>query len=131
MENIENLRHTKSIYKIKAFVEKTDVCVFTTGLSETSASRPMSTAKVDENGDLWFFSKADWSINKQIAYDDLVRLIYSHSATSKSLTLYGRAQITTNKQKINELWNPLAKLWFEGKDDPSITLIKVSIEDCY
>ncbi|MGE3509589.1 MAG: pyridoxamine 5'-phosphate oxidase family protein [Vicinamibacterales bacterium] len=30
-------------------------------------------------------------------------------------------------QKIDELWEPLAKTWFtEGKDDPRITVIKVA-----
>ncbi|MFT3704827.1 MAG: pyridoxamine 5'-phosphate oxidase family protein [Agriterribacter sp.] len=44
----------------------------------------------------------------------------------------GRALITTDKQKIEELWKPIIKTWFtEGKDDPRITVIKFTPTDGY
>ena len=37
-----------------------------------------------------------------------------------------------DRKKLEELWNPIAKVWFnEGKDDPEITIIRVQAADAY
>ena len=39
----------------------------------------------------------------------------------------GRASLSRDKVKIEELWKPIVKTWFtEGVDDPRITVIKVA-----
>jgi general stress protein 26 len=46
--------------------------------------------------------------------------------------VYGTAEISTDKQKIDKYWSTMVKAWFpEGKDDPNLTLIKVKPEDAY
>lgn len=130
MGNTENLRSSEAVEKIKKLIEKANVCLFTTHLSSAPlSSRPMSTLKVDENGIIWFFSKVDSDKNAHIKQDDRVQLFYSHSASSEYLTLYGRADIVTEQRIIDELWSPLAKVWFDGKEDPTITVLKVTPED--
>jgi len=59
-------------------------------------------------------------------------LLFQGSSYSDFLTLYGKATITTDKQKIDELWDPMMKTWFtEGKDDPRISVIKFTPEEGY
>jgi len=42
------------------------------------------------------------------------------------------AEISFDKTKIKELWNPIAKVWFtEGVDDPAISVIKIKYDDGY
>jgi len=126
----ENLRSSEAVDKIKELIEKETICLFTTKLSSVPlSSRPMSTLKVDENGIVWFFSKVDSDKNTHIKQDDRVQLFYTHSASSEYLTLYGRAEIVTDQRIIDELWSPLAKVWFDGKNDPTITVLKVTPED--
>jgi general stress protein 26 len=130
MGNTENLRSIEAIDKVKDLIEKANICLFTTNLNSTPlSSRPMSTLKVDENGIIWFFSKVDSDKNMHIKQDDRVQLFYSHSASSEYLTLFGRAEIITDQRIIHDLWNPLAKIWFDGKEDPTITVLKVTPED--
>lgn len=130
MGNTENLRSREAVEKITALIEKANICMFTTNLNSAPlASRPMGTLKVDENGILWFFSKIDSDKNMQISQDDRVQLFYAHSAASEYLTLYGRAEILQDRRLVDELWTPLAKVWFEGKDDPTLTILKVTPED--
>src|SRR5690606_19997034 len=64
--------------------------------------------------------------------DPFVQLLFQGSAHSGFLSVYGIAEISQDKAKIDELWNPLVKTWFtEGKDDPRITVIKVSPTKSY
>lgn len=130
MGNTENLRSVEAVEKIKALIEKANVCLFTTRLGSVPlSSRPMSTLRVDENGIIWFMSKVDSDKNMHLKQDDRVQLFYTHSASSEYLTLFGRAEVIADRRMIDELWNPMARIWFEGKDDPTITLLKVTPED--
>lgn len=130
MGNTENLRSIEAVQKITELITKANTCLFTTRLSSIPlSSRPMSTLKVDENGIIWFFSKVDSDKNMHIKQDDRVQLFYAHGASSEYLSLYGRAEIVTEQAVIRELWNPLAKVWFDGPEDPAITVLKITPED--
>lgn len=130
MGKTENLRSTEAVDKLRELIEKANTCLFITRLNSIPlSSRPMSTLKVDENGLIWFFSKVDSDKNMHIKQDDRVQLFYAHASSSEYLSLYGRAEILTDRREIDELWNPLAKVWFDGKDDPTLTILKVTPED--
>lgn len=45
------------------------------------------------------------------------------------MALIGEARIGTNPEKIKELWNPMLKIWFDGPEDPNVTLIRVTPTD--
>lgn len=92
----------------------------------------MSVQKTDEQGNLWFLSPDDSFTIKEIIADPNVKLFFKGSSHSDFLMLAGKAQISKDKAKIKELWEPVLKTWFtEGENDPRITLIKVVPEDGY
>lgn len=124
----QDLQNKDAIKKIQELVEAANICLFATQLTQIPLSvRPMSTSKVDEEGYIWFFSKNDSDKNEHILEDDQVQLLYSNNSSSEYLSLYGHAEIVRDRNKIEELWTPIAKAWFtEGKEDPSITLLKIT-----
>jgi general stress protein 26 len=92
----------------------------------------MSPEKIDDEGNLWFLSASDSHKNKHIAEDPSVQLLFQGSAHSDFLSINGKAEISRDKNKIDELWDGIMKTWFtEGKDDPRITVIKVMPESGY
>ena len=128
MSNTKNLDHKEGIDKLKSLVEDISICLFCTDLNtdDGSTSRPMSAIKVCDQGNIWFFSEKDSDKNKAIANDKNVQLFFSHPAKGSYLVVNGEAEIILDKSKIEELWTPVAKIWFkEGKDDPNISIIKV------
>ncbi|HEV7782128.1 MAG TPA: pyridoxamine 5'-phosphate oxidase family protein [Chitinophagaceae bacterium] len=131
MGEVKNLTRQEANQKIKAMAEKTDVCLFTTNLSSLPlTTRPMSTRAVDEEGNIWFFSREGSSKNNEIEQDDRVQLFYSNNIGSEYLTIYGRASISKDAAKAKELWSAIARTWFyKGYDDPELTLVKVVPED--
>jgi len=133
MGEVKNLISAEAIDKIKKIAMDADIALFTTNLSKLPlAKRPMGTLDVDDEGNLWFLSKNDSDKNHDISHDNQVQLFYSNKGSAEYLSIYGRAQILTDRTKIKEYWTPLAKAWFkEGKDDPTITLLKVTPEDAY
>jgi general stress protein 26 len=129
MAQNKDLRDEAAIEKIKEMAEE-KICLFCTYENEQIISRPMSTQQVDEDGTLWFLSRKDSTKNEQIDENSSVHLMYSDTSKHHYLSLSGHARIVVDQAKVEELWNPIAKAWFEkGKDDPEITLIAVIPEE--
>ncbi|MEO8711503.1 MAG: pyridoxamine 5'-phosphate oxidase family protein [Parafilimonas sp.] len=132
-KNKENLLGKEAIEKIKELAKKAVSCFFCTKINEGSfETRPMSAEKIDDEGNFWFLSASDSHKNEQITNDPSVQLVMQGSAHSDFLSINGRAEISKDKNKIEELWDGIMKTWFtEGKDDPRITVIKVISENGY
>lgn len=134
MNNTENLNHKEAIDKLKSLVDDIRVCLFCTDLKtdDGSTCRPMSAMKVCDQGNIWFFSEKNSDKNKALAKDKNVQLFFSHPSKNTYLVLNGEAEIILDKSTIEDLWTPVAKIWFkDGKDDPNISIIKVTPNTAY
>jgi general stress protein 26 len=127
MAHTKNLVAEEAIEKISHLVEKADICLFATNLTQIPlAAVPMSTQDVDEEGTLWFLSSRTSNHNRNIEKDTRVQLFYSNKKTYEFVSIFGEATIIKDKEKAREIWTPIAKTWFhEGVDDPELTIIKV------
>jgi general stress protein 26 len=125
MESKKNLKGAEAIEKIKELAN--DICLFCTYENDEIISRPMSTQLIDDNGTFWFLSRKDSNKNHQVSDNKKVYLMYLDTGKQHYLSLSGTAEILYDKNKIEELWTPIAKAWFtEGKNDPEISILKVT-----
>lgn len=126
--NHQDVSGKEAIRRIRDTVKKSDTCFFCTaaGTGGSGGTRPMSVQDVDEEGNLWFLSANDSRKNREIGERPDVRLFFQGSEHAGFLVLTGQATISSDRQKIHELWEPIVKTWFtEGEDDPRITVIRV------
>lgn len=132
-ENRANLSGSEAIKKIKDLVDESKSCFFcTSGAGQEAHARPMSVQEIDDDGNLWFLSAVDSLKNEELQSDASVKLYFQGSAHSDFMELNGVANVSQDKEKIEELWEPVVKTWFtEGKDDPRITVIKVTPTEGY
>ncbi|HET6723445.1 MAG TPA: pyridoxamine 5'-phosphate oxidase family protein [Chitinophagaceae bacterium] len=133
MGDVKNLTANDAVEKIREIAKDANICMFVTDLSKLPLmGRPMATQEVDEKGNIWFMSDRNSDKNRDIEKDPQVQLFYSHTGNYEYLSIYGSAEIVNDRTKIEKLWTPMAKTWFkEGKDDPNISLIKVTPENAY
>lgn len=128
----QNLTHLEAIKKIKELSEKARICMFCTELDVTPInSRPMGLQETDDSGNLWFISSADSNKNFEIKEDRRVQLFFMNNGDSQYLSVYGTASVYKDKETIEEKWSPMAKAWFNGKDDPNVTIIRVEPKETY
>jgi general stress protein 26 len=133
-QNREDLRGPDAVAKIKELVAKAQTCFFCTAdvRGESGGSRPMNVRQVDDAGHLWFLSAGDSSLNEELARDARAKLYFQGSPHSDFLHLYGRATISRDRKKIEELWEPILATWFtEGIDDPRITVLEMTPSEGY
>lgn len=127
-KNEENLVGQEAARKIKELADEAKSCFLCTNIrsGQPFTTRPMAVQEIDEEGNIWFLSAEDSLKNKELGVDPFVQLLFQGSTHSDFLSVHGRAAITKDKDKIKQLWTPLAKTWFtEGINDPRITVIKV------
>ncbi len=134
MENnasqIKNLTQEEAIDKFKELVDHESTCLFTTRLTQVPlTTRPMHVQEVCDQGNFWFLSSSDSDKNQEIANDSRVQLFISNTSNYEFLSVYGKASISRDREKIDKYWTEITKAWFDGKDDPRITVIKVTPEE--
>jgi general stress protein 26 len=92
--------------------------------------RPMGTAEIDANGDIWFFTNEYSAKAKEISADNKVNVTYSDSGTNTYLSIKGHAHLIDDKDKMKALWNPYIQAFFpDGLGDPKLILLKVETSD--
>ena len=120
----------ESIEKLKSLIEDIDFGMLTTMDGGKLRSRPMSTQKVEFDGDLWFFTSDKTHKVDEIEADNRVNVAYSKPEDNVYVSVSGTAALVKDRAKIEELWNPILKAWFpEGLDDPTLSLLRVSVEE--
>ena len=119
-----------SVKKLKEMIEDIDFCMLTTLSNGKLKSRPMSTQKFEFDGELWFLTSDETHKVEEVLKNDHVNVAYSMPEDNTFISVCGRAEISKDKERIKGFWNPIFKAWFpKGLDDPSLSLLKVEVEE--
>ena len=89
-------------------------------------SRPMYTQKAEFDGSVWFFTYADSDKAGDIRREPKVNLGYSKPGNQTYLSLAGRGEVSFDRAKMEELYNPMLEAWFpQGLETPNIALLRI------
>jgi len=125
--SIENLNGQAAIDKIKELVKHGRTCLMMTDLDNRPFTvRPMAPQKVTDAGELLFFSDRRSNKNLDIEASSDMHITFSNDGDNEYMSLFGTARTYRDQQEIDELYNSFANTWFEGKDDPNLTIIRFS-----
>ncbi len=90
-------------------------------------SRPLVTLRMDSEPALWFLTSISSPKVAELDHHAKVGLTYSNG-DSDFVSVSGDTWILRDRDLIQGLWTPLAKIWFpEGADDPDLAALKVLI----
>lgn len=126
----KNLTHADAIKKLKELAEDARFCMMTTKLDHRPVSaRPMSLQQVDDKGCLWFISNRTSDKNNELEKNPETQLYFMNSGDSEYLSIYGTVEIFTDQATINKHWSIMANAWFDGKEDPEVSILKITPKD--
>lgn len=116
--------------KLGELIDGIEVAMLTTQAQDGSmVSRPLQTLKLTAEGELVFFTGADSAKVNQLTDDLDVNLAYANQDDKCYVSVRGRARINRDQALIDELWSPAQKVFFSGKDDPNLTVLRVRVRD--
>jgi general stress protein 26 len=120
--------HKQKIEKFIEMVKDSKVCMLISSdkNAESLSGRPMSISKIDEDGTLWFFTRASSYKVEEIEESKKVAIAITNESSNNYLMINGTGNLLNDKIKMKELWSSFLKAWFPlGLNDPDIILIKV------
>ena len=128
----KDLNSSEAIKKMQDLAKASNACMFHTSVKSGELHvRPMATQDVDDAGTFWFISSTESNKNREIQADPAVIITYQNNSKYEYLAIHGTAQIHKDKALIEKYWTDFAKAWFEGKDDPRVSIISVKPNDGY
>ena len=126
----ESLQGQAAVEKIQELADAAKTCMFGSGLNDFPYDfRPMAIQSVDDSGVAWFLSASDSKKNRDIALDARVMWTVQNDQEYSYLSIAGQAKVHTDRATVDRFWTSFADNWFDGKDDPRLTVIAVTPTD--
>lgn len=118
--------------KLKELVEDIKVAMMVTDLGKKPLSAiPMTSKKVDEEGNIWFLSLKNSEHNQNIALNQEIQLLYSDPSNMEFLSVFGTGEISADQEILEDLYVKTDNNWFNGPEDPNLTAIKFRPKEAF
>ena len=111
------------LHHVAELIKDMDFAMLTTiGDADALTSRPMTALEMDAQGAVWFFTDLRSS---KIEHLRMANLAFTDTGHGTYVSLSGRGELDTNRERIKRMWTPFAKPWFpDGPDSPNLALLK-------
>ena len=92
-------------------------------------SRPMVTARAQDDAEVWFLTKAADPKVGEVQENQQVSVGYVSPKDGRYVSLSGTATVVKDRQRVMELWRKRHRRWFPaGKQDPELVALRVRVD---
>ena len=84
--------------------------------------RPMAVADISDDGTLWFVTGVDSA--KVLEIRDDSRGMLSLQKDRAFASINGHFELVADRAKADRLWKEAYRVWFDGKSDPELVLLR-------
>ncbi|MDO1501311.1 pyridoxamine 5'-phosphate oxidase family protein [Winogradskyella maritima] len=127
---MKNLSNKEAVEKLRDLATDIDFAILSTNLGQAKFdATPMSTKKVDDEGNIWFLSGKKSNHYNYIKEDNKVALMYSKPGNMSFMNVFGKAEIVSEQSVISELYGTGDDMWFDGENDPNICALKITPDE--
>ncbi len=130
MSHHEHAKNEDDLTKVRQLLKGLRFAMLTTEVPGGQLhSRPMSMLELDDEGGLWFLTSEETHKVQEVSQHHQVNVGLMDKDKDRYVSISGTAQVVHDRQKLEELWNPVFKAWFpDGLDSPGLTLLRVAVE---
>ena len=127
----------KQLDELYRLIEQIETAMFTTRRPDGRlVSRPMATQKQNPVADLWFVTDVESHKLDELEGDPHVNLAYFDTDSYEWVSVSGTARVSTDRERIRELYQPDWRAWFGtiddtrdgGPEDPRLALVLVDAD---
>lgn len=106
-------------------IDDIGTAMLVTDINSALRSRPMRGKIYRSSGEIWFLSSAAAGKIDEIIDDGRANLTYACPEKETYISISGRASLSRDTAKIDDLWGPWAKAWFQCEEpSPQIMAIR-------
>lgn len=94
-------------------------------------AQPMTAFREEETGTIWFFTRDDTDLAKDVATAQSAMFHYGSKDQHVWACIQGKLSVHgRDRAIIDRFWNPVLAAWYpEGKDDPHLTILRFEAGD--
>jgi len=117
---------TNDIERTWALMEKIRFCMLSTLDGKEIRSRPMAAHFEPIENAIYFLTDVKSDKDDEIDKYANVGLAFADSKGQKYVSVTAEAEVSNDRERIEDLWSTPAKAWWDNADDPSIRVLKVT-----
>lgn len=121
-------KHETDAEHVWKMIERVRTAMMITHDGDQLDGRPFTAFPDPALGKIYFMTGADGAAVKQLESDPRVYLTFADKGGHDYVSVDGDAVVKVDRAKVEELWNPWAASFFDGKDDPNIRIVEVTPE---
>ncbi len=107
-------------------MEKITFCMLSTRVGEDIRARPMAAHVEPIENAIYFLTDVASHKDEEIEHRNNVGLSFADTKGQKYVSVTGDAEVSNDRDRIRELFSTPAKAWWEGPEDPSIRVLKIT-----
>lgn len=96
-----------------------------------SANHPQPMApNGDEDGSrIWFLTRKDTDLFQELGAGKRARFTFVSSAETFHASIVGPLRENRDRRTIERYWNEVVAAWFDGIDDPMMTMLELQLDE--
>lgn len=95
------------------------------GQGDELRARPMHAHPQREQEAIFFLTDRRHHKDDEITINDNVCVTFADNSGMRYVSVTGTANVLDDRGKVDELWDPSNKAFWDGKDDPNIRVLRV------
>jgi general stress protein 26 len=112
--------------RVWRLMKKIGFCMLSTRDGDEIRSRPMAAHVARDEHAIYFLTDAASHKDDKVERDANVNLAFGDTGGQKYVSVTGRAAVSNDRAKIEELWSTPARAWWDSPKDPALRLLKVT-----
>lgn len=92
-------------------------------------NQPMAHQLDRENGKLWFFTRNDTDLVNAVGSGGIAHYTFIGEDHDYHACMSGPIAQRLDREKLEKFWNPIVAAWFDGKEDPALTMLELTLRD--
>ncbi|HET9396855.1 MAG TPA: pyridoxamine 5'-phosphate oxidase family protein [Nitrospiraceae bacterium] len=117
------------VARVWDLMEKISFCMLATWNGSELRSRPMDARVRRKENVIYFLTDVRHQKDDEVSRFPKLNLAFADTDAMKYVSLSGEAEMSNDRAKIKELWEPTAKAWWDSSDNPNIRLLTVTPAD--
>lgn len=91
--------------------------------------QPMTLLMDGNHSPFWFFTSSETDLARALATPQSAVATFTKKGLSLFASMRGRLSVDNDPAVMDRLWSPMVEAWFEGRNDPHITLLRLDVQD--
>ena len=88
-------------------------------------ARPMTAQLDGKQGPIWFFTSTDSALTRQLSGESRAICTFASKDHEVFATVHGTLRLDNDRAVVDRLWSPFVAAWYQGQDDPKLTLLRL------